>query len=95
MPAAPLPGQSDGRGGLSVPGLGQVRPTVRRPVVTVAVSPSHTTAIIDAQEEGATESNLHEAVAEAVAGAYFRQSGGGCAGLEAKFTDVGRLKIKF
>ncbi|MFB6772816.1 hypothetical protein ACFCXI_24010 [Streptomyces sp. NPDC056337] len=38
--------------------------------ISVAVSPSRTTAIIAAQEEGATESDLHDAVAEAIADAY-------------------------
>ncbi|CAL9331832.1 telomere-protecting terminal protein Tpg [Streptomyces sp. enrichment culture] len=49
--------------------------------ITVAVSPSHAAAILAAQEEGATESDLHDAVAEAIADAYFRQGGGGRAGL--------------
>ena len=40
-------------------------------------SPSHAAAILAAQEDGATESDLHDAVAEAIADAYFRQGGGG------------------
>ncbi|WP_234312820.1 telomere-protecting terminal protein Tpg [Streptomyces sp. NRRL F-5065] len=63
--------------------------------ITVAVSPSHAAAIIAAQEEGATESDLHDAFAEAIADAYFRQGGGGRAGLEVKFADVEWLKIRF
>ncbi|MFF3177978.1 telomere-protecting terminal protein Tpg [Streptomyces sp. NPDC057900] len=63
--------------------------------ITVAVSPSHAAAIIAAQEESATESDLHDAVAEAIADAYFRQGGGGRAGLEVKFADVERLDITF
>ncbi|MEU0163372.1 terminal protein [Streptomyces sp. NPDC006261] len=63
--------------------------------ITVAVSPSHAAAIIAAQEEGATESDLHDAVAEAIADAYFRQGGGGRAGLEVKFADVEWLNITF
>lgn len=55
--------------------------------ITVAVTPSHTAAIIAAQEEGATLSDLHDAVAEAIADAYFRQGGGGRAGLEVKFAE--------
>ncbi|GAA1554299.1 telomere-protecting terminal protein Tpg [Streptomyces globosus] len=63
--------------------------------ITVAVSPSHAAAIIAAREEGATESDLHDAVAEAIADAYFRQGGGGRAGLEVKFSDVEWLNIAF
>ncbi|AXE27954.1 terminal protein (plasmid) [Streptomyces globosus] len=63
--------------------------------IQVAVSPSHAAAIIAAQEEGATERDLHDAVAEAIADAYFRQGGGGRAGLEVKFADVEWLNIKF
>ncbi len=63
--------------------------------ITVAVTPSHAAAIIAAQEDGATESDLHDAVAEAIADAYFRQGGGGRAGLEVKFTDVEWLNITF
>ncbi|MFJ3630388.1 telomere-protecting terminal protein Tpg [Streptomyces albidoflavus] len=63
--------------------------------ITVAVSPSHAAVIIAAQEEGATEDDLHDAVAEAIADAYFRQGGGGRAGLEVKFADVEWLNITF
>ncbi|GAA3487654.1 telomere-protecting terminal protein Tpg [Streptomyces cremeus] len=63
--------------------------------ITVAVSPAHAAAVIAAQEEGATKSDLHDAVAEAVANAYCRQGGDGRAGLEVKFTDVEWLKIAF
>lgn len=63
--------------------------------IKVAVTPSHAAAIIAAQEEGATLSDLHDAVAEAIADAYFRQGGGGRAGLEVKFADVEWLNIEF
>lgn len=63
--------------------------------ITVAVSASHAAAIYAAQEEGATESDLRDAVAEAIADAYFRQGGGGRAGLEVKFADVEWLNIAF
>ncbi|MFE2640396.1 telomere-protecting terminal protein Tpg [Streptomyces scopuliridis] len=63
--------------------------------ITVAVTPSHAAAILAAQEDGATESDLHDAVAEAIADAYFRQGGGGRAGLEVEFTDVEWLNIAF
>jgi AcrR family transcriptional regulator len=61
----------------------------------VAVSPSHASAILAAQESGATDTDLHELVAEAIADAYFRQGGGGRAGVEVKFADVEWLDIKF
>ena len=63
--------------------------------ITVAVSPFHAAAIIAAREDGATVSDLHEAVAEAIADAYFRQGGGGRAGLEVKFADAEWLNIVF
>ncbi|MFF8556607.1 telomere-protecting terminal protein Tpg [Streptomyces sp. NPDC015501] len=63
--------------------------------ITVAVSPSHAAAIIAAQEEGTTQSDLHDAASEAIADAYFRQGGGGRAGLEVKFADVEWLNITF
>lgn len=63
--------------------------------ITVAVSSSHAAAILAAQEDGATESDLHDAVAEAIADTYFRQGGGGRASLEVKFADVEWLNIAF
>ncbi|MGW3984735.1 telomere-protecting terminal protein Tpg [Streptomyces mirabilis] len=63
--------------------------------LTVAVAPFHATAILTAQETGATDSDLHKLVAEALADAYFRQGGGGHAGLKVKFTDVEWLNISF
>ncbi|GGQ34172.1 telomere-protecting terminal protein Tpg [Streptomyces roseolilacinus] len=63
--------------------------------ISVAVSASHAAAILAAQEDGATQNDLHDAVAEAIADTYFRQSGGGRAGLEVKFADVEWLNITF
>ncbi|MFD6113979.1 telomere-protecting terminal protein Tpg [Streptomyces yangpuensis] len=63
--------------------------------ITVAVAPFHAAAILAAQDAGATESDLHDAIAEAIADAYFRQGGGGRAGLEVKFADVEWLNITF
>lgn len=61
----------------------------------VAVSPSHASAILAAQESGATDKDLHALVAEAIADAYFRQGGGRRASLEVQFADVEWLDIKF
>ncbi|MFE5096375.1 telomere-protecting terminal protein Tpg [Streptomyces sp. NPDC056638] len=63
--------------------------------LSIAVPPSHAALILVAQEEGATDTDLHEAVAEVIADAYFRQGGGGRAGLKVNFTDVEWLNIEF
>lgn len=63
--------------------------------LSIAVSPSHAARILAAQEEGATDTDLHEAVAEAIADAYFRQGGGGRASLKVEFRDVEWLEIEF
>ncbi|MFD7667810.1 telomere-protecting terminal protein Tpg [Streptomyces sp. NPDC059788] len=63
--------------------------------LSIAVSPSHAALILAAQEESATDADLHEAVAEAIADAYFRQGGGGRARLKVNFTDVEWLTIEF
>ncbi|MFI8504556.1 telomere-protecting terminal protein Tpg [Streptomyces sp. NPDC085524] len=63
--------------------------------LSVAVAPFHAAAILAAQDAGATDSDLHKLVAEAIADAYFRQGGGGRAGLEVEFADVEWLDIAF
>ncbi|MFI6530169.1 telomere-protecting terminal protein Tpg [Streptomyces uncialis] len=63
--------------------------------IMVDVPARHAAAILAAQEDGATENDLHQAVAEAVADVYFRQGGGGRANLEVRFSDVEWLNIKF
>lgn len=63
--------------------------------VSVAVSLSHARAILAAREAGATDDDLHDLVADAIADAYFRQGGGGRAGLEVQFADVEWLNIRF
>ncbi|MFI8326335.1 hypothetical protein [Streptomyces sp. NPDC085529] len=63
--------------------------------ISVAVSASHSAAILAAQEDSATQSYLHDAVTKAIADTHFRQAGGGHAGLEVKFADVERLNIAF
>ncbi|MBM7167563.1 HTH domain-containing protein [Streptomyces sp. G44] len=63
--------------------------------LSIAVSPSHAALILAAQEEGATDTDLHEAVAEAIADAYFRQGGGGRASLQVEFRYVEKLEIEF
>ncbi|MDX3069974.1 terminal protein [Streptomyces sp. ND04-05B] len=63
--------------------------------VMTAVSPTHADRILTAREHGATDDDLHEMVAEAIADAYFRKEGGGRAGLHVEFKDVERLDISF
>nr|WSW49788.1 helix-turn-helix domain-containing protein [Streptomyces sp. NBC_01001] len=63
--------------------------------IQVAVSPSHAAAILAARDTGATDTELHDAVAEAIADAYFRVEGGGRAGLEVRIEAVERLDISF
>lgn len=63
--------------------------------IMTAVSPAHADMILTARESGATDDDLHELVAWAIADAYFRQEGGGRAGLHVEFKDVDRLDISF
>ncbi|MFD9114878.1 telomere-protecting terminal protein Tpg [Streptomyces bottropensis] len=63
--------------------------------VMTAVSPTHADLILTARENGATDDDLHEMVAEAIADAYFRKEGGGRAGLHVEFKDIERLDISF
>ncbi|MFF3863349.1 telomere-protecting terminal protein Tpg [Streptomyces sp. NPDC002209] len=67
----------------------------RRRDISVAVTPSHAAAILAAKDRGATDSELHGLVAEAIADAYFRREGGGRANLKAQIVDVERLDIAF
>lgn len=60
-----------------------------------AVSPMHADLILAARESGATDDELHELVAEAIADAYFRREGGGRAGLHVEFKDIEWLDISF
>ncbi|MGW6709680.1 telomere-protecting terminal protein Tpg [Streptomyces sp. NPDC054956] len=67
----------------------------RRRDITVAVAPSHAKAIIEARDTGATDNDLHDLVAEAIADAYFRIGGGGRAGLKVQIVNAERLHIAF
>ncbi|MET9847833.1 hypothetical protein [Streptomyces ossamyceticus] len=60
----------------------------RKRDVMTAVSPTHARLILTARENGATDDELHEMVAEAIADAYFRKEGGGRAGLHVEFKDL-------
>ncbi|TDU67122.1 helix-turn-helix transcriptional regulator [Streptomyces sp. KS 21] len=67
----------------------------RKRDISVAVTPSHAAAILAAKDRGATDTELHDLVAEAIADAYFRVGGGGRAGLKVQIVDVERLEIAF
>ncbi|MEU5810928.1 helix-turn-helix domain-containing protein [Streptomyces sp. NPDC047718] len=67
----------------------------RKRDVSVAVTPTHAAAILAARDTGATDTELHDLVAEAIADAYFRREGGGRAGLRVQIVDVERLDISF
>ncbi|MEU5200370.1 hypothetical protein AB0G86_41080 [Streptomyces scabiei] len=51
--------------------------------------------ILASRESRATDDELHELVAEAIADAYFRREGGGRAGLHVEFKDIEWLDISF
>ncbi|MGC2998659.1 telomere-protecting terminal protein Tpg [Streptomyces sp. G35A] len=63
--------------------------------ISTAISLSHADQILKARENGTTDADLHDLVAEAIADAYFRREGGGRAGLHVEFKDVEWLDIKF
>jgi hypothetical protein len=63
--------------------------------ISVAVSRSHAAAILAERERGATDSDLHELVAEAIAEVYFRKCSPAHARLEVNFKDVEWLDISF
>jgi transcriptional regulator with XRE-family HTH domain len=63
--------------------------------ISVAVSPSHAAAILAERELGATDNDLHDLVAEAIADAYFRQRSAAHAHLEVTFKEVEWLDISF
>lgn len=60
-----------------------------------AVSPMNADLILASRESRATDDELHELVAEAIADAYFRREGGGRAGLHVEFKDIEWLDISF
>ncbi|MFF5475357.1 telomere-protecting terminal protein Tpg [Streptomyces achromogenes] len=65
----------------------------RERTITTAISPTYAKQILELQEAGATEEDLHPIVAEAITESYFTQWGTRAAGLRADFTHV--LQIEF
>ncbi|MFE9797047.1 telomere-protecting terminal protein Tpg [Streptomyces goshikiensis] len=58
------------------------------------MSSHHAALILAARSTGATDDQLHDLVAEAIATSYFRKDGGGRAGLSVRIESVKRLNIK-
>jgi len=67
----------------------------RQRVISAPISPTYAAEILAAQEDGATEEELHPIVAAAITESYFTEWGTIAAGLQANFTDVVSLEIQF
>ncbi|MGW0836486.1 telomere-protecting terminal protein Tpg [Streptomyces prunicolor] len=67
----------------------------RERFISTAISPAYAAEILQMQEAGATEEDLHPVVAEAITEAYFTEWGSRAQGLRADFTHVISLEIEF
>ncbi|WP_329028435.1 telomere-protecting terminal protein Tpg [Streptomyces sp. NBC_00690] len=63
--------------------------------ITTDISPFYTQQILQLQEAGATEEELHPIVAEAITESYFTDWGTRAAGLRADFTHVSTIEFRF
>jgi transcriptional regulator with XRE-family HTH domain len=63
--------------------------------ITTAISPTYAKQILELQEDGATEKDLHPIVAEAITESYFTEWGTRAAGLRADFTHVSKIDFRF
>ncbi|MFC7934385.1 telomere-protecting terminal protein Tpg [Streptomyces cinereoruber] len=63
--------------------------------ITTAISPTYAKQILQLQEAGATEEELHPIVAKAITESYFTDWGSRCEGLAAHFTDVQSIEFEF
>ncbi|NED22278.1 terminal protein [Streptomyces sp. SID9913] len=63
--------------------------------ITTAISPFYAKQILELQEAGATEEELHPVVAEAITESYFTDWGTRAAGLHADFTHVQSIEFRF
>ncbi|WP_327378967.1 terminal protein (plasmid) [Streptomyces sp. NBC_01216] len=63
--------------------------------ITTAISPTYAKRILELQEAGATEEELHSVVAEAITESYFTDWGTRAAGLRADFTHVQAISFRF
>lgn len=67
----------------------------RERTITTAISPTYARQILDLQEAGATEEELHPIVAQAITESYFTEWGTRADGLRADFTQVLRIDFRF
>lgn len=63
--------------------------------VLTEISPAYAKQILELQESGATEEELHPIVAKAITESYFTDWGSQCDGLVAHFTDVQSIEFEF
>ncbi|MFD3485014.1 telomere-protecting terminal protein Tpg [Streptomyces sp. NPDC058665] len=63
--------------------------------VLTEISPTYAKQILELQEAGATEEDLHPIVAKAITESYFTDWGSRCDGLVAHFTDVQSIEFEF
>ncbi|MGC4987298.1 telomere-protecting terminal protein Tpg [Streptomyces sp. DT193] len=63
--------------------------------ITTPISPIYAKQILELQEAGATEEDLHPIVAEAITESYFTEWGTRAAGLRADFTHVQSIDFQF
>lgn len=67
----------------------------RERTITTAISPTYAKQILELQEAGATDEDLHPIVAEAIIESYFTDWGTRAAGLRADFTDIQSIEFRF
>ncbi|MET8615823.1 telomere-protecting terminal protein Tpg [Streptomyces misionensis] len=67
----------------------------RERTITTAISPTYAKQILELQEAGATEEELHPIVAAAITESYFTEWGTRADGLRADFTDVQSIEFRF
>ncbi|MGW5003061.1 telomere-protecting terminal protein Tpg [Streptomyces hydrogenans] len=63
--------------------------------ITTEISPTYAKQILELQEAGATEEDLHPIVAEAITESYFTDWGTRADGLRADFTQVLKIEFRF
>ncbi|MGW7260517.1 telomere-protecting terminal protein Tpg [Streptomyces sp. NPDC054834] len=63
--------------------------------ISTEISPTYAKQILQLQEAGATEEELHPIVAAAITESYFTDWGARCQGLTADFTDVQSIEFEF
>lgn len=67
----------------------------RQRQITTDISPTYVKQILELQEAGATEEDLHPIVAEAITESYFTEWGTRADGLRADFTQVLKIDFRF